>query len=60
MNIGYAGVWTEDRDLDLQLDALKAAGCEKIFTDEGVSGAMIERDGLARSWAYRSRWVAPV
>lgn len=46
MMIGYARVSTDEDNLALQLDALRAAGCERIFTDEGVSGLTIERDGL--------------
>ena len=49
MKIGYARVSTDEQNLDLQLDALKAAGCEKIFHDQGVSGAAIERDGLSQA-----------
>ncbi len=49
MKIGYARVSTEEQNLDLQLDALKSAGCEKIFTDEGISGITIERDGLSQA-----------
>ncbi|MGQ7848698.1 recombinase family protein [Granulosicoccus sp. 3-233] len=47
--IGYARVSTREQNLDLQLDALKAAGCDEIFTDQGVSGAAIERDGLSQA-----------
>ncbi len=49
MKIGYARVSTDEQNLDLQIDALKGAGCEKIFTDEGVSGITIERDGLSQA-----------
>ncbi|OPY62253.1 MAG: DNA-invertase hin [Pelotomaculum sp. PtaU1.Bin065] len=45
MNIGYARVSTQDQNLDLQLDDLKKAGCEKFFTDV-MSGAKSKRDGL--------------
>lgn len=51
MKIGYARVSTDDQNLDLQMDALEKAGCERIFTDQGVSGATIEREGLAQAVA---------
>lgn len=48
MKIGYARVSTEDQSLSLQLDALKKAGCERIFKKKvsGVSRTKPERQKL--------------
>jgi DNA invertase Pin-like site-specific DNA recombinase len=50
-NVGYARVSTGDQDLALQMDALKRADCERIFTDK-ASGAKVDRPGLAQALAY--------
>jgi DNA invertase Pin-like site-specific DNA recombinase len=47
MNVGYARVSTRDQTVALQVDALKAAGCAKVYT-EVVSGAFAERPILAK------------
>lgn len=49
--IGYARVSTADQDTALQTDALRTAGCERIFEDT-VSGAKADRPGLAEALAY--------
>lgn len=48
MLVGYARVSTDDQDLALQLDALKSAGCERMYEDT-ASGAKAERVGLHRA-----------
>ena len=45
MLVGYARVSTTDQTLDLQNDALRHTGCERLFTDT-VSGAKADRPGL--------------
>src|SRR5665647_1281001 len=40
MNFGYARVSKKDQNLDLQIDALQKAGCNKIF-EEKLSGRSV-------------------
>jgi DNA invertase Pin-like site-specific DNA recombinase len=43
MMLGYARVSTDEQSAALQVDALTKAGCDRIFEDVGVSGALANR-----------------
>lgn len=45
MTVGYARVSTGNQRLDMQLDALKASGCTRVYNDT-ASGALSARPGL--------------
>ena len=45
--LGYARVSTAEQNPDLQLDALRSAGCYRLFVDT-ASGALDERPELAK------------
>src|ERR671920_2368978 len=51
MDIGYARISTGEQARDLQLDALKTAGCGKIY-QETASGAKAERPVLDEVLGY--------
>ena len=50
-SIGYARVSTDTQSSDGQIDALRAAGCEKIFV-ETISGTRADRPQLAAALEY--------
>lgn len=47
MLIGYARCSTAEQNLDLQLNALKDAGAERVFADQGISGSQPDRPQLS-------------
>lgn len=49
-NVGYARVSTRDQHPESQLDALRAAGCERIYTDR-VTGKLASRPELDKCLA---------
>ncbi len=51
MLIGYARVSTMDQNPNLQIDALKAAGCKRIFTEK-ASGSHKDRPELKAALDY--------
>ncbi len=51
MKIGYVRVSKQEQNEELQIDALKSAGCEKWFVDK-ISGSKAERKGLSEALVY--------
>ena len=49
--VGYARVSTFEQLMDLQRDALAAAGCDRVFTDT-MSGSRSDRPGLEQALDY--------
>lgn len=49
--VGYARVSTQDQKTELQMDALKAAGCARIFVEK-ASGAQRDRPELKAALEY--------
>jgi DNA invertase Pin-like site-specific DNA recombinase len=43
MKVGYSRVSTRDQHPEAQADRLTAAGCERVYTDKGVSGMLARR-----------------
>ena len=52
MLIGYARVSTIDQNLDLQRDAIRRAGCEKIFEEKKSGKAGTKRPEFEAALAY--------
>jgi DNA invertase Pin-like site-specific DNA recombinase len=50
--IGYARVSTDDQHPEIQSGLLTDAGCERVFTDKGVSGAKASRPELDACLAF--------
>src|SRR5215217_4171654 len=52
MLIGYARVSTEDQNLNLQRDALREAGCKKLFEEKESGRAGTKRPSLEAAIGY--------
>ena len=50
--IGYARTSSATQREDLQLDALEAAGVDRVFVDHAISGKTLDRPALIEALAY--------
>ena len=57
MKIGYARVSTDDQELNLQVDALQEAKCDKIFQDK-MSGTKKNAPVWNKCWNLPERVTA--
>ncbi|WP_242686946.1 recombinase family protein [Dermacoccus nishinomiyaensis] len=53
--VGYARVSTGGQFVDRQIDALRDAGCQRVFVDHGVTGARMDRPELQAAL----EWMRP-
>jgi hypothetical protein len=51
MLVGYARISQDSQSIDLQIDALTAAACERIFSDT-MSGSRNDRPGLKQALEF--------
>lgn len=49
MLVGYARCSSASQSLDIQLEALKAAGCEKVFSEKVLGRSTKDREQLAQA-----------
>ncbi len=47
MKLGYVRISNHEQNLDLQIEAIKAAGAQRIFEDHGISGAAVLKPAYA-------------
>jgi DNA invertase Pin-like site-specific DNA recombinase len=52
MLVGYARVSTGEQSVDVQLDALRAAGCERVFAEKRSGTSTKDRRELADALAF--------